>query len=239
MITQPILLIAFFHPERKWIYSILNELNPAQKEKYFKSPLPLLHNSLGIKRTFIFRLINNVIGELQRVNKTLNEDEDAVLDAIDNKWAYGYKNKAQLYSIIGQIEAILVGMKSVTELILKYIQEFNKQVLNDNKKKTEVIEEIESNGIDLSWRLILTNLRNDFIHHYSAWISFKKLNGKFDFNISLPENLGKDFRKQYRKTHDITLDSQAILEFYQKIDKFFLSSIQFLINKLTNQRPAS
>jgi hypothetical protein len=229
-----VLNINYFNPDRRWFIHLVGRLDRQQREKYFNPPFMLLQNSIAIKRRLILEMINNVNKEMKAVAKLLRQNEDKAIEAIKSKTTFGIQKKYQpyLYSTIGQVEAILVEIFAVTDLIIRYAQEFNKKVLGEKKKKKEIKQDMEREGIDLKWLSNLKNIRDDFVHNYSPWIRFKKINGSFKFLISLPDKLKKEYKKSYKKYPDSVLDGATVGKFYDKLNKFFQEAIDYLLKKI-------
>ncbi|MFQ6118452.1 MAG: hypothetical protein ACE5KE_01045, partial [Methanosarcinales archaeon] len=194
--NNQILEIAFFIREPEWIYSISNKLNDAQKKKYFKSPLVYLSFSISIKISFLRRFVDRVNLEMHEVNKILKKDNKEVSYCLKTNKAYVFKEIHHIYTILALVEVILIEMKSIIDLIIRYIVEFYKYIFQDKKRKSEIWKELKTNGIDTGWIELLDKIRNDFIHQYSSWIKFKKLNDTFEFLIVIPESLRKKFKKE-------------------------------------------
>lgn len=227
----------FFNPDRGWYLPLIGKLDQQQRDNYRNSPLFLLGNSISIKRKLIFELIQNVNQEMKIISKILKEDEIEVTQSIDMKKTYSFNRQHlyHLYSIIGQIEAILVELSSVVDLTIRYVQEFNKRVLGKKRKKQEVKNDLEQEGIDLGWLSSLDNIRNDFVHNYSAWIDFLKINNSYKFRISLPNELKKEYRKQYKKYQESVLDGDKIGDYFNKVDNFFSNSIDYLSRNISSK----
>jgi len=231
-----VLSITYINPDIRRFAPLARKLDNQQKEKYFNPPFKLLQNSIAIKRKLILEMINNVNIEMGAVSKLLREDEGKVIKVIKSKKkkTYSLQKKYQfyLYSTIGQVEAILVEILAVTDLIIRYVQEFSKIVLGEKKSKNEIKQDMKQEGIDLKWISNLEHIRNDFVHHYSPWIKFKKINGSFKFIISLPDKLKSEIRKSYRKYPDSVLDGVTIGEFYDNVNEFFRGAINYLLKKI-------
>lgn len=230
--NNQILEIAFFIREPEWIYSISNKLNDAQKKKYFKSPLVYLSFSISIKISFLRRFVDRVNLEMHEVNKILKKDNKEVSYCLKTNKAYVFKEIHHIYTILALVEVILIEMKSIIDLIIRYIVEFYKYIFQDKKRKSEIWKELKTNGIDTGWIELLDKIRNDFIHQYSSWIKFKKLNDTFEFLIVIPESLRKKFKKEYVKYPDNIIDTHRLNEFFKRFKEFFNGAIEYLIEKI-------
>lgn len=228
--NNQILNIAFFAQPSAWIYKIINELSEEQKKKYYSSPLP--ESSLSIARKFalIRTCVDSSNLEIHEINKILKENEKDVDYCIKTGKSYFFPDIHHIYRLIAYTEAIITNTKSCMDFICRHIRQFYRTIFGERIKQDALIKILEDKSIDITWGEDLEKIRNDLIHHYSAWIYFKKMNFHHKLVIEIPKSLRK--HGGYVRFPHNSFDSDEINNVLQEFQKFFNDFTDFLIKKI-------
>jgi len=217
--------IAFFAHPSTWIHKIIIALNNEQKEKYKQTPLAEFARSITRKLSLLRMYADNTNIEMSEVNRLLRENRESVEHCLKERKAFIFKDINHIYCLLGYMESYITTMKSSLDLLEHYIVVLFRKVLGVRFKNTWNF--LESKGIDLKWKKeILDKIRNDFIHHYAAWIGFKRENDTFVPTLILPTSLKK--HKAYKKFPQEILDSDDINHLIDEFLKFFEETTDLL-----------
>jgi len=233
---ENILDINFLTPNLRWEKRIFSTLDNTQQTDYRNSPLRVFAIAIAIKAKHLEFYAWNVNQYARQANEVLKRHPSETSQAIENHRPYSFKDDHVLYSIIGQTEAFLIELKSVLDLTMRYACTFYRVVFGLRKKKSDIQRELGKNYIGLGWLSELSAIRNDFVHHYSPWIKFRKRGRAYDFVISLPDPLLEKLKGNKRYVVQY-LDALKIGEYVKKSELFFDAIISLLKKELI-MRPA-
>jgi hypothetical protein len=228
---ENILDINFLTPNLGWEKQILSMLGSTQKIHYWDSPLHVIAVAIAIKTEHLGCYAWNVNQSAGQANEILKRNAIETTKAMENHMPYSFKDNHILYSIIGQTEAFLIELKSVLDLTMRYANTFYRIMFGLRKKKSDIQRELKKNHIDLGWVSELDAIRNDFVHHYSPWLKFRKRGRAYDYIIALPDLLLEKLKGNKRHA-DKYLDAPKINDFAKKSDQFFNAIISLLKKEL-------
>lgn len=221
--------IAFYALHSEWIYRIRKVLDDEQLERYKGTPLAEFARSISRKLSLLRMYVDNVNLEMTPVNEILKKDIEKIELIIKKKQVYHFENIHHIYSLLGNMESFIITMKSILELIEKYIVKLFKEVLEI--KFRNPWEYLKRNGLNIEWKEdIVDKIRNDIIHNYASWIGFKKKDNNFIPVMALPESFKKF--KNFKKFREDYLDTDDINKIINEFFEFFDKTIELLIKEI-------
>jgi len=227
--NRKILKIAYFG-KSNWIYPILNELNEEMRKKYKNSDLKEWGLSISTKLDMLTLLIHNINNEASKIQKVLKENIKEVDECIAKNLSYILKDEKDVFLLLAYIESTIFEMKSIYDLLIKYVTHFCRALLGKDMKETKFLKECKKDGLDKNWGDFLDDVRNDLIHNYASWISFEKMDSNFDLTIEMPELQNIRFKKYKGKY----LNRQSLNDLFRNFSKFLEVTKNFLIREIQN-----
>lgn len=227
MKNHKILKVAYFG-RTNWIYPVLNELNEAMRKKYKNSDLREWGLSISTKLDMIALLIHNINNKLLKIQKELKENIRKVDECIEKNVTYEVESEEDVFILLAYIESAVFEVKSTYDLLIKYVTHFTRDILGKNIKESKFMKECEKNGLDENWRDNLRAVRDDLIHNYAPWISFKKVGDNFELMIEMPELQNMPFKK-YKEKY---LNKKALDNLFSSFSKFLEMAKNFLIGQI-------
>lgn len=213
-----------------WIYPIINEINQVNEvlEKYQKSDAREWGISISIKLDMINVLEHNIYNEESKIRRILKENIKEVDECIDKNLAYCKLNTIPLLTYI---ECLFFEMQSTIDILIKYALCLLDITLGKGMKKSAFLKECKCDKREI----LLSNIRNDLIHNYAGWISFKKLDGEFDLMIEMP--IIK--KPAYKKYNHSFISRQSIKELFKDFNNFIEATRTILLKKIQENAEAS
>jgi hypothetical protein len=226
-----------------WIYPIMNELNKLDAlmgKKYNSSDLGDWGISISTKLDIISALIQNLNNENSKIQKELKENIERVDKCINEEKYYTVKDRKVVILLIAYIECTIFEMKSTYDLLIKYITHFYKDIFGNGIKKSNFLKKCKKEGLNKNWVDFLDNVRNDLIHNYAGWISFKKIDSSFDLMIEMPklQNMSyKKYKDEYLTRQSVNELSGGFGDFLECTKNIIIKEIQGIVktDKVSNR----
>jgi len=228
---RKILHITYIAENAYWFNRVFQKMNDTQKEKYKKARLHELRNSILLKLYLVKVLIPEINLEAVKIYDLFKRNNEKVNNCINGNFGFSFRiGDNRIYRILAFIEAILIELKSATDLIIKYFSKFYTHIFLEKKGEKSIIKELENSGVGLAWREELNYIRCGFLHHYSGWVSFEKLNNTYKLLINLPKSVRRF--KQYQKFPYDELNEKKINEILNEFSSFNDGAFGFLVKKI-------
>lgn len=222
------LKIAFFAHNISWVYRIRKGLKNSKKQKYFSSSLPKLELSISQKLFNLKTLIEQTNLEMIHLNKELRRRKKEVIICMESDKAFLPEEPFRITKILSFTEASISTVKSLCELLHKYLDDFYKIVFMENK--SEASKDLDEKKIDLDWIADAANIRNDFLHNYSAWLFFQETDTAFTFGLELPDGINnKNWSDDF-----ITIDQ--LNKIFEDFEASYKKIILLLIEKINKNK---
>lgn len=216
----PTLSIAFFAKKANWLHKVLNSLDKEQKKIYLATACPEIGRSIT-RKAVMFELIGRDFNRLvKEFNAFLKANQHEVNNCIDKGVLFRLGNEMQekAYRLILLIETYITGLESYAHFHDTYLSVFYEKVLNSSYQKGNP-----------EWKTALYALRNDFVHNYSSWISFKLEKNGFNPAFTLAESLIR--RRNYKKYPHPTITIDEVNEFTREINMYYGIEIMRIVER--------
>lgn len=215
----------------KWPYQIRNILNDKQKKSFFRSTLPDFETTIYRKVKQIQFLIKNARQEIRGINIILRERREEVDEHIEKGTAISLtKDIARVYLICAYIEASLIQMVAVIDLINSFISTFFWVILNKKKRLADIIEMMREDNISLDWIARVKFYRRVVVHAYTGWPCFEQINGHFVVSIKFPKSIRR--MKEYATFQSDSLDTKVLNELFESFNKYFHEVLEWLLSQI-------
>lgn len=126
--------------------------------------------ALATKLKMLQRVTLRVDHQIQRLKEQLNNNA-RINDCIQGGSAYSISDPNLPYDILVDIDSFLFESRSAYEIVGEFLNEFFRLILGYNITESQLVEMLDSRGIETGWIRALRDHRILFFHRTAPWIA--------------------------------------------------------------------
>ena len=204
------LKISFMADNVPWARRILGSLDEEQNKILRTTALNEIARSISIKLKLYYYIVGEINHTIDSIKIVLSENSDQLDLLMHNNQAFDFPKYELIYRTLFLIESLFINMKTILDLLKKYATVFERNVLGNITYKYKFpagsLRELEK-------------IRDDFIHNYSGWPFFRKINEKFVLELELVPDIQRTGRHKITKTR--TLNTNNINEIINEFTRYY------------------